>query len=226
MRTLVVGDIHGCWTEFQELLLKAELGGGDEIVALGDIVDRGPDSVSVLDFFQKNVNAKSLMGNHERKHVRSFRNEVRPAISQRITRLQLGEEAYPSACAFMDSFPRFIDRPEAILVHGFFEPGIALPEQRETVIVGTLTGEKHMVKTYSRPWYELYDGEKPILVGHRDYLGTGEPLIYKDRVYGIDTACYLGRALTGLVLPEFRLISVKSRKDYWQETRRSHPSIL
>ena len=51
MKTFIIGDIHGCFTELQELLDKAGIADDDRIIALGDIVDRGPDSVQVLDFF-------------------------------------------------------------------------------------------------------------------------------------------------------------------------------
>src|SRR5262249_2922963 len=141
-----------------------------------------------------------LMGNHERKHVRSFRGETAAAASQRITRRQVGEDAYPALVGYLDALPRSLELPEAVLVHGFFEPGVPREAQRETVVVGTLSGEAYLGRTYDRPWYELYDGPKPIVVGHRDYLGTGQPFVYRDRVFGIDTGCYRGGALTGLLL--------------------------
>ena len=69
MKRLIIGDIHGCFTELQELLDKAGLSPQDEIIALGDIVDRGPDSTKVLDFFRTHPNARSLIGNHDRDEV-------------------------------------------------------------------------------------------------------------------------------------------------------------
>lgn len=214
MKQLIVGDIHGCFVELQELLDKAGLGDNDEIIALGDIVDRGPDSPRVLDWFKETPQARSLMGNHERKHVRSFRGEILPALSQVITREQLGA-AYAGAIEFMQTLPRCLELTDALLVHGFFEPDVPLEQQRDTVVIGTLSGEKHLTQTYPRPWYELYRGEKRLIVGHRDYLGTGEPFIYQDRVFGLDTGCYHGGSLTGLLLPNFRIVSVPSRQDYW-----------
>ena len=50
MNTLVIGDIHGCYDELQTLLDKAGLSSGDKIVAVGDIVDRGPETPEVLGF--------------------------------------------------------------------------------------------------------------------------------------------------------------------------------
>ena len=52
MQTLVIGDIHGCYDEFQSLLDKAGLTDEDSIVSVGDCVDRGPDTPAVLKFFQ------------------------------------------------------------------------------------------------------------------------------------------------------------------------------
>ncbi len=52
LRRLIIGDIHGCYRELMELLDLAALADGDEIIAIGDIIDRGPASVQVLDFFR------------------------------------------------------------------------------------------------------------------------------------------------------------------------------
>lgn len=218
MRRLVIGDIHGCDDELRALLDKAALDPSDEIIAIGDVVDRGPSSPAVLAFFQTHTYARSIQGNHERKHIRSFRGEIPPALSQRITREQLGAD-YPAAVAFMATFPLYLELPEALLVHGFWEPGVPLTAQRETVIAGTLSGEKYLTERYGRPWYELYDGAKPLIVGHHDYLHNGQPLVYRERVFGIDTGCCYGGALTALVLPDFRVVSVPSRANYWQVSR-------
>jgi len=48
-RLIAVGDIHGCHAEFEELLGQLELVGGDRLVLLGDLVNRGPSSTRVID---------------------------------------------------------------------------------------------------------------------------------------------------------------------------------
>ncbi|MBM3130986.1 MAG: hypothetical protein FJ009_20460 [Chloroflexi bacterium] len=224
MRRLIIGDIHGCWIELQELLDKAGLADGDEIIAIGDFVDRGPDSPRVLDFFRAQPNARAIQGNHERKHVRSSRGEVKAALSQRITRQQLGD-AYLAALAFFESLPLYLEFPEANIVHGYWEPGLLITQQRETVLAGTMGGEKHLRENYDRPWYELYDGEKPIIVGHHDYVRHRQPFVYRNRVFGIDTSCCHGGALTGIILPDFRFVSISSRADYWREMRNAFRPI-
>jgi hypothetical protein len=221
MKTLVIGDIHGCYAELRELLALAGLTPDDLIIALGDIVDRGPETPEVLEFFRSQPHTSSLMGNHERKHIRATLGELQPALSQRISRAQLGEK-YPDAVAWMGTLPLFVERAGAILVHGYLEPGIALQAQREQVLCGTIGGERYLGANYDRPWYELWDGAKLVVVGHLDYLRTGLPFVYRDRVFGLDTGCAHGGRLTGLLLPDFRFVSVPSRGDHWSELRRQY----
>jgi serine/threonine protein phosphatase 1 len=219
MRKLIIGDIHGCFDELEELLARVGPGPDDTIIALGDLVDRGPDTPKVLTFFETHENARTIMGNHERKHVRAYLGEVRPSISQQISRVQIGEDAYPDIVREMRALPSHIELDEAICLHGFFQPGLPLEAQREIVLVGTLTAERHLGMAYDRPWFELYDGTKPIIAGHHHYLGNGAPLVVNDKVFCIDTGCCYGFALTGLVLPDFRLVSVPARRNHWRETR-------
>ncbi len=226
MRHIFIGDIHGCYAELLDLLDAVGPASDDRIIALGDIVDRGPDSLKVLEFFRDTPNASSIMGNHERKHIRSARGELRPALSQMIVRSQLGE-SYGEWLAFMEAFPRHLELPGAILVHGFLEPGVPLEEQKDTVVIGTLTGEKYMEKNYPVPWYDHHAGDKPLVVGHHSYLRNGEPVVREGRLYGIDTGCCHGGVgrLTALILPAFEIVSVPSRGDHWSEQKLAHASL-
>jgi hypothetical protein len=61
-----------------------------------------------------------------------------------------------------------------------------------------------------------------LLVGHHNYSGTDQPFVYRDRVFGLDTDCVTGRALTGLLLPSFRFISVPSRANHWAQVRQRY----
>jgi serine/threonine protein phosphatase 1 len=68
MRTLAIGDIHGCSKAFDALLTLVAPAPQDRLIALGDYVDRGPDSRGVLDrlieLFDKNQFIP-LRGNHD-----------------------------------------------------------------------------------------------------------------------------------------------------------------
>ncbi len=68
MRTIAIGDIHGCRASLEALVEYAEFTEGDTVVTLGDYVDRGPDSKGVIDVLlelRTRVRVVSLMGNHE-----------------------------------------------------------------------------------------------------------------------------------------------------------------
>ena len=46
-RDIIIGDIHGCFEELQQLLEAANATPEDRVISAGDFVDRGPDSVRV-----------------------------------------------------------------------------------------------------------------------------------------------------------------------------------
>ncbi len=70
MSIYVVGDIHGCYEEMVSLLDALSLSPADQLVFLGDYVDRGPDSKAVLSYLVE-LRSRSgqevvfLKGNHE-----------------------------------------------------------------------------------------------------------------------------------------------------------------
>lgn len=228
IRRLVVGDVHGCYAELMDLLDLAGLGPGDELVSVGDLVDRGPDTARVLDFFRGNPWASAVLGNHERAHRRAIKRRAEPVdFCQRAAREQFGPrfEDYAAALAWTATLPAYRELPEVLVVHGLWEPGLPIERQSDRVLAGTAWGEAHVAARHPGPWYEHYEGPKPLIVGHRDYGGEGRPLVFRDRVFGIDTGCCYGRRLTGLLLPEFRLLSVPARADHWAETCRRHAHL-
>lgn len=68
MRTLVIGDIHGCLRALDLLLDMVQPQPDDVIITLGDYVDRGPDSKGVIDRLldlHSRCKVISLRGNHD-----------------------------------------------------------------------------------------------------------------------------------------------------------------
>jgi serine/threonine protein phosphatase 1 len=221
MQTLIISDIHGCYDELQALLDQSGIGDDDRIICIGDLLDKGPQPRAVLDYFMATPNASSIRGNHEQKHIDNITGKTAPRAAQLLTRWHL-DENYGKAVAWMQGLPLYMDLPDALLVHGYYEPGIAPTEQREDVLLGFSSGEKHLKANYDQPWFMQYDGDKPIVVGHRDYTNLEKVMIYNERVYCIDTRCVYGGSLTGLLLPEWRLISVPARENHWQSVGAMH----
>ena len=46
-RTIVVGDIHGCYDELMALLEKVDVRDHDRVVSVGDLIVKGPKSREV-----------------------------------------------------------------------------------------------------------------------------------------------------------------------------------
>ena len=61
----IISDIHGCYDEYIELLKKINLKDSDEVYILGDVVDRGPSPIKVLQDMMMRVNVFPIIGNHD-----------------------------------------------------------------------------------------------------------------------------------------------------------------
>ncbi len=207
-RTIVIGDIHGCYDELMELLQQLELKDEDFLLSLGDIVDRGNKSFEVYHFFKNRPNSKVLMGNHERKHLNGQLN-----YAQEIVKVQFGIE-YPGFLNWLKTLEYAHETPEAIIVHAAFEPNKSRAEQKEEVLCGSTSGERYLTQKLPAEsfWQEHYDGKKPIIYGH--HVVGDLPQIFNN-TYGIDTgACHSGY-LTALELPGFVIHQVKVKTDHW-----------
>jgi hypothetical protein len=59
MRLLAIGDIHGCATALEVLFAAVNLRAGDTVIALGDYINKGPETKATLDqliqLFDKNI---------------------------------------------------------------------------------------------------------------------------------------------------------------------------
>ncbi|MBT8038151.1 MAG: serine/threonine protein phosphatase [Verrucomicrobiae bacterium] len=71
MRTLAIGDIHGCLAPLRQIWEVIAPQPEDRIIFMGDYIDRGPDSKGVIDFLinvqRQGYDITFLSGNHEEK---------------------------------------------------------------------------------------------------------------------------------------------------------------
>lgn len=199
-RDVVVGDVHGCLSALLELLAAVELRDADCLVALGDIVDRGPDSLGVWRFLRDRPNTVVLLGNHERAHAGG-----RGAAA---TRAQMGAD-YGPFVAWAAELPRYRRTARYLAVHGGFEPGVPLEEQREDVLTGAGSGRRHLQALGLAGWAAGYSEPVPIVFGHTPVGRT--PRWVGPRSLGLDTGAGAGGALSAVVIPGFRITSVATR---------------
>jgi serine/threonine protein phosphatase 1 len=217
-RVYAVGDIHGRSDLFIALIEAVEVdnrecGPADTtVILLGDLVDRGPDSVNVLALareWRKFRNVRILAGNHEEMFLRSFEDEeiLRHFLRHggRETLLSYGMDARAYSRAdidevqemmralvpqkdidFIAGFENLMTIGDYIFVHAGIEPGLPLAEQH----VSKLRWIREPFLSHREP----YDGV--IVHGHTI---TDEPQDHGNRI-GIDTGAYASGRLTTLVL--------------------------
>jgi len=65
MSTYVMADIHGEYDKFIKMLSLIEFSDEDELYIVGDVIDRGPNSVKLLRDLSLRDNVYPIVGNHE-----------------------------------------------------------------------------------------------------------------------------------------------------------------
>lgn len=65
MSTYVMSDIHGNYELYKKMLEKIEFSNTDELYILGDVIDRGPEPIKILQDMMRRGNIIPLAGNHE-----------------------------------------------------------------------------------------------------------------------------------------------------------------
>jgi hypothetical protein len=236
VRTIVVGDVHGCLEELDELLRLVQLRAGfDRLVFVGDLLDRGPDSVGVLRRARE-LGASSVLGNHESKHLRwarheawrrrdpSHRNPLRPFSPERMAEHRRLSADDLSWLAALPTVLR-LDGSWAV-IHAGLSPRRRLDAQvREEVIRMRLVDtDGHMVAQrrgaippHLEPWATRWPGPESIIYGHHVH-GLDEPRVDAPhngvRCVGLDTGCCYGGRLSALILPAEEIVSVPARARY------------
>jgi serine/threonine protein phosphatase 1 len=215
-RLIAIGDIHGCHAEFAELLERVEPTADDQLVLLGDLVNRGPDSLKVIDL-AKQHRAISLLGNHELRLL-NYR-KTKDASYLKETDEDTYERLRPDDWTYLEAMPLTYEAADlqTVFVHGGFlpnEPWGKQPAQvvtRIQVIDAAGKPRKRADCEDCPAWADLWGGPPFVVYGH-----TPRPEIYKLKwSVGIDTACVMGGHLTAYILPEKRYVQVKARRKYY-----------
>lgn len=65
MATYVMSDIHGIYEKYKRMLQKINFSDSDKLIIIGDVIDRGPDGIRILQDMIKRENVEIIVGNHE-----------------------------------------------------------------------------------------------------------------------------------------------------------------
>ena len=224
MRTLVIGDVHGCIDELDALLdrLRADPD-ADRIVFVGDLVNKGPDSPAVYARFQE-LKAEAILGNHE---LRLLEQADRPRERDRsyaALEQAFGPKAWREFVKDIRGWPSFLDSPGWLVVHAGLVPGVAPADTPPEILANIRTWDgtgRDLQAGDNPPWFEFYRDGQLVVFGHWAALGG----VVRDNVIGLDTGCVYGYRLSALVLPERAICSVAAERAYCPVVASSNRSI-
>lgn len=209
-RTIVVGDIHGCYDELSELLDMTGPVEGDRVISVGDLIVKGPKNREVLNLFGGSDQFSSVIGNHDRAILQCWRGErksLKPAQERCRDELANERERFR---AYLDALPGIIELDTHVIVHAGVRPGVPLAAQTIEDLTELRTLGADRTSREGTPWYDEYDGDKTVLFGH----WPDERMRRGPHALGLDTGCVYGFQLTAYVIETGELIQVQARREY------------
>lgn len=225
-RILAISDIHGQFDEFQLLLQIAEFDAQqDQLILMGDYIDRGPKSQQVVTLAQQleQQGAIVLCGNHEAIMQRAYAvnderawyhwvdicggdatlasYNINPSDTSPYKKRRTA--AIDRTLQWIQTLPLYYETDQAIFVHA----GVDNSGNLHTMSKRTLLWSRE-------EFYRYYHGDKLIVFGH-----TTTPRLHQDpynsdvyignnHIIGIDGASSLGGQLHCLEYPSLRVYSV------------------
>lgn len=232
----IIGDVHGCLTELLELLgnlgwsLEPELTHpeGRKLIFVGDLVDRGPDSVGVLKFVMAAVKSGAALcvpGNHDSKLARALSGRkvsTGHGLAETLAAMEIeGPEFCQEAQEFIEGLVSHavLDDGKLCVAHAGLRQemqGRGSKGVREFCLYGETTGE---IDEFGLPvrynWAKNYRGKAMVVFGHTP---VPEPE-WLNNTIDIDTGCCFGGSLTALRYPEKELVSVPAKQTYAEPAR-------
>ncbi|MFK8103967.1 MAG: polynucleotide kinase-phosphatase [Saprospiraceae bacterium] len=249
----IIGDIHGCYDE--TVLLLEKLGyalhhvaddgknfglrvthpENRQVVFLGDLVDRGPNTPAVLRLVMSMVRAGVALcvpGNHDIK--------LQKKLSGKSVQLKYGlaetmEQLAKEPTEFLETVRDFLyslishyvlDDGKLVVVHaGILEEmqGRGSGAVRAFCLYGETTGETDEFGFRVRyNWASEYRGKAKVVYGHT----TVPQPEWLNKTIDIDTGCVFGGSLTALRYPSEVLVSVPAKKVYYEPTKPLLPTAV
>lgn len=228
-RILAISDIHGCYNEFNKLLGKVHYDSSkDQLILLGDYVDRGKDSKKVVEFVKELVytyGAIALRGNHDQLFLDFLKKDDYWATynflrNGGLSTLESYGDAtkegardniwfnYPEHIDFLDDLPYYYETEEYIFVHA----GVNV----------FLENWKNTIKDefiWIREQFLDYDhnADKTIVFGHTPTINlqSTEDIYFGNMKIGIDGGCTYGFQLNCLEISDEGL----KQHDVWSEKK-------
>ena len=132
MSTYVLSDLHGQYDKFMDMLKLTKFNDNDKMYILGDIFDRGPDPLKILDYIICKKNIDFIPGNHEYMFLEfcdTYNASLWAGNGGRTTMTQLmkrGEDYLKALYDYLTKLPLVKIHDKFILTHA----GLYLPKNQ------------------------------------------------------------------------------------------------
>lgn len=208
MKTIVVGDLHGCYVELLEMMKWLNESGTynpdvDKLVFLGDYIDRGENPAGVVKYIRglqdRNENVIALMGNHEDMMIDYYDGVDDISWLYNGCRYTLAsydgdDSTMYDDIEWMRNLPLYYEDDYFVYVHAGINPRIKkmCDQNKDTLL---WVREKFINSTTE------YD--KRVIFGHTPTLSltkNNEPVETFCGNIDIDTGCVYDGALTALII--------------------------
>lgn len=219
-RVIFVGDIHGCIDEFNHLLQECRYNQeNDVLVLVGDLVNKGYDSVAVVKRAMQ-LNAHCVLGNHDAAliarvdHIREGEIDPKqpPYNSDPLTKTA---QDLPRDCyKWLSTRPHLLVVPQfhVIVAHAGLNPKQPLDNQnlwellhmRRILPNGRVTDAQNGGDLWATKW----KGPETVIFGHDARTGFQQHPF----AIGLDTGCCYGGDLTAYILPAKQFVKVSGSR--------------
>jgi protein phosphatase len=237
----IIGDVHGCADELEDLLGKLGFEktddayshpAGRKAVFVGDLVDRGPRVLDVLSIVRSMVKFGSALcvpGNHDMKLLKKLYGrdvQITHGLAQTLAEIDalpddVREPYCRSLAEFLDSLVSHyvFDDGRLVVAHAGMKEemqGRGSGRVRDFALYGETTGETDEFGLPVRcNWAAEYRGSAMVVYGHTP---VPEPE-WLNRTVNVDTGCVFGGKLTAVRYPEREFVSVPARRTYCEPSR-------
>lgn len=225
----VIGDVHGCYYTLQQLVDKIKNKYTDiEIFCVGDLVDRGANSLETIDFVI-NEKIRFTLGNHDLMFYSFFRdpksqmgkNWLYNGAETTLKSYEDSMEKIEQHLSVLDKAPLFIDTEDCFISHA----GISKAFQ-DKISIDILNNPEELKKVISSDLYDLNSilwnrGElmnigKLQVVGHTHrkevYFNEDTNAIY------IDTTAFGMNKLSAVIVEKNKVLEIMDQKTFKDDT--------
>ena len=212
-KTFVVGDVHGCFNEFLNLLKKANYRKETHrLILVGDIINRGPLSLKMLEWVKAHE-VETVRGNHEQAFIDSVRkNKI---LNPHLAKLKKDmKDHLEEWIQWLETLPFYIEDKDFVVVHAGLVPEKKPQDSDSKLLMNIRTWDKYGLNIKNGnnlPWYSYYKKEKLVIYGH----WASQGLNVRENTIGLDSGCVYGYRLSGVLLPERKIVQVPALKKYF-----------